>query len=59
MAPLFKSLYRRSVLRASEVPEHERSEALWSRKEGMRKKTEQNEGREGEELEISLEVCRK
>lgn len=59
MALLFKSLYRRSVLQPSDVPEHERCEALLSRKRGMRKKSEKNEEREGEELEISLEDGRK
>ncbi len=59
MALPFKSLYRRSVLQPSDVPELEQCEVLLSRKEVMREKTEQNEGREGVELEISPEDGRK
>lgn len=54
MARLFKSLYRWSVLQASEGAEHERHEVFLNRKEGLRKQTERKEGREGEDLEISV-----
>lgn len=54
MARLFKSLYCWSALQASEGAEHERHEVLLSRKEGLRNWTERKEGREGEDLEISV-----